>query len=334
VRASLILVALLSMPARAENKPLAKAIAAYDGLKFAEAAKALDAAWKVPDNDRASVLKILELSAITHANLQHAAKAEESFRLLFALQPDFKLSREMGPRVMTSLYQAKSWVTEHGHVELSALPVELDGSEVKSVGVQLSDAPKLVQNLRLHVRDAGGWRVEKAPSSAGKLSATVRGTEVHYWAEGIGERGAQLVLLGSEDAPIIARVEPPAPPPDTPRVESKPELEPDSAPPAVTAQPTTTPSMLRPIAYGVAGAAVVSLIVGAVFGSQWSSAHGQLANPTLDSAGNVISPNEPTAQMLTQRMTTSGIAADVLFPLAGALAVTAVLMWFLGAPGG
>jgi hypothetical protein len=337
VRAFALLVALVCSTAHAENKQLAKAESLVNELRFADAAKALEAAWKTPDNDHATVLRILELNAVTQATLQRAQKAEDAFRLLFALNPDFKLQRELGPRVMTPYYQAKSWVTEHGGVSLSSRDPTLDGDQVTAVGVQLTDGLKVVQSVKLHVRDGESWRVEKAAASGGKASVTakVHGAAVQYWAEALGDRNTQLQVLGSAAEPLIA-----APPPPPQAQQDKPvrDVAPADAPPTpplvtsdVEARPVRS-SPLRPVAYVMGGVAVAAGIVGAIFAVQAGSARSQLANATYDMAGHVLTPTQAEAAHLESQLSVSAIGADVLFAAAGALAVTAVLLWFLGAP--
>src|SRR5438034_203124 len=122
----------------AANPQLEKAEQLVSSVRYADAARALAAAWVEPGNSRAEVLRILELQGIAAGTLSHPAEAQQFFRRLLSLDPEHKLPSGLPPRVKTPFFEAKGAIGEAGPLrfEPRAPAVQLD--VIESIGVNVA----------------------------------------------------------------------------------------------------------------------------------------------------------------------------------------------------
>jgi hypothetical protein len=333
---------LFALPAFAAGNPsLDKASKLYAELNYTEAGKAVDAALKQPGNDRASLLKILELQGVVVATLGQTEKAARSFEQLLMLAPDFKLSGNYPPRVTTAFYEARGWAEANAHLEVKPLDAVVEPGRIKGVRLEVTKDPlKQVKNVRFHFEHNG---------SGSEVTATLAGTlataappastlELSWWAEVLGDKGAVLVEVGSSAAPKLEKA-PPRPPdaPGQPAPIAQPAPIGPAAPigqPTPIAQPeeptpppvVISPSPAEPIsgkrigAFALFGGAAVATGLGIVFGVNAKSAGAQVDGATKNTAGQVTNLTQVQAFELDARQRTQATLSNVFYVSAIALA--------------
>lgn len=296
--------------------------------KYAEAQAALKKARAAKGLDRASLLRILELQGIAAGQQRQAGPATAAFTELLVLDPTHKLGEDFAPRVSTPFLEASSSVAETGALELKQLPPGTRDGRVVALNVEVPKDPlKLTRSLVFHFMLGGAWQTKTATLDAGKASVSTDAgePEVKFWVELFGDNEAQLVVLGSESAPVLAT--PPAPmvsatppPPPTPVVE-----------PIVT-KAASSGGGVRTASYFVLGGAVVAGGVGAFFGIRNSTTLGSITGATRDADGRITGLTEREAQTRGAQAATDGAIANVMFVSAGALAAAGVVMFIVGGP--
>lgn len=304
---------LLVLSAAPDNADFKKGEELFGQYKYADAAKAMTKARAAKGLDRAMLLRILEVLGVCAGQQRQSAAAQAAFKDLLYLAPGFQFETELAPRVMTPFFEARGQVVEGG-----------GGLEVlagKSM-VTVTDRLKLGKAVRFHFKTPGAadWAVAESAITEGRATLPGAMPEVTWWAELIGDNGAQLALVGSEAAP---QVEKPAP------VAALTPAAPPTPPPEVTAPPPAkSGSVLRPVSYVLLAAGAVAGGVGGFFGYQSGAAFSQLRAGGLTKS----TLTEKQADALVAQGRTNALIADGLYAGAGALGVTAVILWIAGAP--
>lgn len=307
---------LLLSAAPVDNPDLKKGEELFAQYKYAEARTAMTKARAARGLDRATLIRILEVIGISAGQQRQAAPAQAAFKDLLYLAPNHQFDTEFAPRVMTPYFEARGQVIEGG----GALQFTAD---TERATVVVKDRLQLGKVVRFHSRaGAAPWAVADVVPTNGKATLPGAPTDVSWWAELLGDNETQLALVGTEAAPQVER------PPQA--VAAAPT--PPPAPPPEVVAPVMKTSALRPVSYGVLAAAAVAGGVGAYFGVTSSSAFSQLRTAARDGSGRVTSLTEKQAYELSASGRQSGTIANALFIGAGALGVTAVVLWFAGAP--
>ncbi len=321
----LTLVTMAVLQASSGNPRLDEARALTDDFEYAGALKALDQALAVVGNDRDTTLAIYELQGIVWGNLNKGPKARAAFTTLLTLDPDRKLSGDNPPRVRTPFFEAKEIVNKTGPIKFERLPVHKEGDQIASVGVGVThDSVKLVRQVRFHTLVGDQSRVIEVPlTPPGKAEVPAVATEVKWWAELMGDKGAVLMLLGAPDKPlldtVVEPVAPPTPPP-TPAAELFKPSEPTA--------PTGPPAWLRPTGIGLAGAGLVAAGVGVYFGVTSTSARQLILKAAGDPTGTTIT--QVQAKAADQRARESALIANTLMGTAAGLAALGVVFFLVG----
>ncbi|MFO0595687.1 MAG: hypothetical protein U0228_10290 [Myxococcaceae bacterium] len=306
-----------------ELKTAETAMAAY---KYADAQKALIKARAAKNLDRASLLRILELQGIAAGQLRQSAPSSAAFKELLTLDPAHKLDQDYAPRVMTPFLEAGQQVTEAGALEIKPRPPEVRERRIVGLSVEVPrDAMKLVRSVVFHLSLGAVWQDKPLALTNGTASVATDGAEVQWWVELIGDNQAQLVTLGTPDAPLTATPPPPvvtAPPPPTPVAE-----------PVVT-KPVDTGSGggVRTASYVVLGGAVVTAGVGVAMGVMSNSALSSITQAQRNAQGQITGLTEREAVARGQQAATQGTIANICFVGAGVLGATGVVMWLVGGP--
>lgn len=305
---------------------LTSAETAMSKYKYSEALVLLKKAKLTKNLDRVSRLRILELQGIAYGQQRQGAQSVSAFSELLTLNPSHRLSRDLAPRVTTPFLEAKQAVAEGGPLELSARPPDFVGSRVSGLSVEISkDRLKLAQTVLFHVNEGTTFRDRRVALRGGKASISVDADKVSWWAELLGDNGAQLALLGSEAEPLSAL--PPPPLVDVPVPNLSPTEPADSA--VTTSTPTRkSSSALLPIGIVFGGAAVAAAVTGGFFGLRSSSTLRSIseASAMKDAQGNIVGITQKEAAERGKSAATDGLVANSLWIGAGALAATAVVL--------
>jgi hypothetical protein len=296
----------------AQGDELARAEKLIDSLRYAEAAKALDAARARPGNPRETLLRILELQGIVAGSLGRAEQARSVFRLLLSLEPGFSLKGKYSPKVTTPFYEAKGWAAEHGGLRFEPAPPVLGQGTVDALTARvMADPLKAGEKVRFHVQEDGAEpREVESPLENGLALAEVKGAAVRWWAELLGSRAEVLAQVGTAEAPLSA-----------------------TAAASGGGRAGAGPGIrlpLRTMSYVALGGAALSLGAGGFFGVQSFQARGRLEGAEKDELGRVVGLTQREALMLEQRSRDSAVVANVLFGTGGALAVAGAVLWVTG----
>jgi hypothetical protein len=308
---------------QAPNPDLSRARQFLEGLRYAEAARALEAARARPGNDRATLLEILELQGVVAAMLQQPARARTAFQTLAVLAPDHQLMGDYAPRVVTPFFEAKGWVADQGTaLRFEAAPASKTEISVESVAIWVaSDVLKLGRSVRFHLHPEGAtWMEQESPLVERKASVAVRGERIHWWAELLGEHQAVLATVGSAASPVAEL---------SPRLEA---LAHSLTQPTAPLALERAGSPLRTAAYVFLGAAAGTGAAGGYFGWRSRSARKEVEGAPVDERGVTTGLTQREALALDERARSSARLANILFGAAGATALVGGTLWVLGAP--
>jgi hypothetical protein len=345
VNPRLLLLALLSFSLVAAAQPqaqLEQAEKAVRELEYSTALKLLDGLRKTGNTDRATTVRVAELTAITLATLGQDTKALKAFQVVLSLEPDFKLQGSYPPRVTTAFYEARGWVDANKALEAKQLPTAPKNGVLPELQVELINDPlKLVKEVRFFVLVDGKLTTTDVAVTGAKVSAPVNLPRVAWWAALLGEQKAVLAELGSPNAarteaapPLPVAANKPKPDELKPRPEPMPVVEParDEAPIGAweTPEPAAAPmNGKRVAAIGlVAGAAVVAG-VGIGFGVMANGTKAKVSGATTDADGRITGLTQREALVLDAQQRTQATIANVLIISGAALAAGGVTLFIL-----
>lgn len=329
----------------APNPDVERAIDLMDELKYPEAARALDAARTRSGNDRATVLQILELQAVVASTLGQTARARDFFRALVSIAPDHQLGRDHAPRVRTPFFEAKSWISRRGALQLQAdQPPPL--GPISTVGARVvADPVKLAREIRFHLRaDGGPWRTELVPLAGGRAAIPVTAHHLEWWAELLGEARSVLAQQGSEGQPVVweapGPVAPQPPPPPEP-LAARPAPPGPGAPGAARAPPAEVPAaaleaspVAAPVGWGLIALGGLSAGVAGYFGWRSSDARARIAGAEVGADGITRGLTQREAFALDARARQDAVVANVLFGLGAAAGAGGFVVLVFGRPVG
>lgn len=288
--------------------------ALQSGYKFAEAAKLAEQLRQRPGLSRSELVRIVAAQAIAAGHLRQSAEAEGFFVELLLLEPTFTLGDEQPPRVSTPFLAARRRALEAGALTLTMTPA-FDSGETR-LRFEVTGPRTLAETVRVHVKTPAGWEERRLRRDAAVVALAQ--PSVEWWAELLGPREAQCVVVGSEAAPRIVTA-PPASPPLTAVV-------------VVPSEPLPEP---RPVWSPLKTASLVTLGVGVVaagvgFGFGQASAH---SFETVTRARRVddviVGITFVQAQSAVLQGRTEAWVANGLFIVAGVSALLAGLLWLV-----
>src|SRR5688572_17905496 len=108
---------------------------------------------------------------------------------------------------MTPFFEARGEANEKGPLELTLDPPVTGAGNVASIGVRIKDPWAMAKQVRFHV--AG--KVTNVPVKGGLVTLPVKGAEVRWWAELLGDNESVLQRLGTEAEPQVAKAPADAP---------------------------------------------------------------------------------------------------------------------------
>lgn len=317
----------------AANLHLGRAEKLLYQLKYKEAAEALDAALSVEGNDRATLLRIYELSGVVAGTLSQPDRAVSFFKMLLVLNPEHQQTRTYSPKLRPHYFEAKAWVADHGAIRFEANRPNSRLQPAARARVALrSDPLEMARRVRFHVRLPGEpWQTRVVGLADGGADSALTAESLEWWAELLGEKSAILSQVGTVDSPLVESTPGPA---EVAQGSSPAEARPAPLSPLPVAERSSPhPEMkarLRPWAYSALAAAAVSGIAGGAFGLSSRGRRNEIAGASRDEAGRIVGLNQVDAAVLAQSARTHAIVANSLFAAAGTLAITSAALLLLG----
>ncbi len=315
-----------------------KAEKALRELEYPEALKALEAAKKQVGNDRATTLRIHELSAIVLATLGQDAKALKAFQVVFSLAPDFKLAGNHPPRVTTVFYEARGWLDQHKPLEVRQLPGVARQGLITELQVEVGNDPlKLIKEVRFYLLVDGKVSELEVPVTGPVVVAPAEVQRLSWWAVVLGEKKAVLAELASKGSPRIeaAAPLPVAVKPKSP--EPPPQPEPVPAPvveekePELTAweEPPRPMPGTRVASFALLGSGVAVAGLGLAFGAMSEGTKAKVTGAEVDASGRVVGLTQKDALALDAQQRTEASLANVFIITGAALAAGGVTLLIL-----
>jgi hypothetical protein len=343
-----LLLVLASVAFADGNPELDKANRMLFDQKYGEAARALEAATKVPNNPRDVVLRIYELQGVVYGQLGQSAKAKEAFEAMLSLDPKRELNGKYNQKVLAAFAAAKDWLGANPPLDFKSAKAALDPkNRVMQLAAKVkSDGMKLTRKVRFHLRaDEGKWVDQTSELQGAYAAANTDAAGVEWWAELLGDNERVLAVVGSEKdpvregnskAPAVVAVAD-APKKDEPKPAEK-KVEPaptdDKKPDELRYEPAPTggssSGVLRPIGYGLMAGGLIGVGVGAVFGVQSFVARGRINSAMTNASGLIVGLNQRDAFALDKQATQQALIADILFGAGGGLAVIGGVFWLVG----
>lgn len=319
-------VLLAAIVSAAPNPKIAEGRKQLEDLELEKAARTLAAAEAVPGNERAQVLELLELQAIVFGTMNKEPKARDAFRQLLTLNPEFKLSGDLPPRVRTPFYEAKDWVAENAPLQLE--PGATTGPKVTALSVLVKkDTLRLVKKARFVLTEGPAPLTREVAIEAGAAKVALEAAKVAWRVELLGKRDEVLLELGpfthegtEKPAPVAAADAAQVKPVETPAVTTP------------ANQPQSTAGWLRPAGYAAAGAGVVAIGVGVAFGLLSSGTRARVTGAMSNEAGVITGLTQRDAAAAEAQARQQATIANVLFGVGGSLVAAGVVLFFVGAP--
>jgi tetratricopeptide (TPR) repeat protein len=232
VRRLAILLCLLPVMAWAAgpSPDLDKAARLFKQMNYRGALKIAQRALKSSESEPQDLVSAYRIQGLCLSALGKGSKAVHSFKKLLAIDPSFRLSRDISPKLTPPFKKALRLVGNLDPISLihqePDSPESLAGLELK-VTIQ-SDPFSMIASVRLQYRVGEVWRQMKvasvkAPATASMtLPADLEGSEIVYYFEVQNRHGGILARAGSQAEPFrietrashpLMAVEPPPPDP-------------------------------------------------------------------------------------------------------------------------
>jgi hypothetical protein len=213
----LLMLLLLPLAAQA-GEEIQKAQLLSMQMKYVEALKLAEGVLRTAGASPEDVRGAYDIVAQCQASLGKDKAAVDAFQRLLALDPAYRLSPAVSPKIQAPFQKALKAAEGLGQVKVShkppAAPAKLAGVELT---VQLEVNPlELVQGLRLVYSAPGGapQEVVRPVKGAGpvvfKMAASLDLAELHYHVEAVNADKATLLSLGSRSEPFKLKAEPQA----------------------------------------------------------------------------------------------------------------------------
>jgi hypothetical protein len=233
VRRLAILLCLLPLTvwAAGPSPDMEKAAQLFKQMNYRGALKIAQRALKSAESEPEDLVSAYRIQGLCFAALGRNSRAVQSFKKLLAIDPSFRLSRDISPKLTPSFKKALRQVGDLDPISLvhqePDLPESLGGLELK-VTIQ-SDPFSMIGTIRLQYRVGEAWRQMQVASVKAPATATMtlpedlEGNQITYYFEAQSRHGGILARAGSEAEPFkietgmprsLVTVETPPPVPD------------------------------------------------------------------------------------------------------------------------
>ena len=185
----------------------------YDDMEFEEARKAVNTLLKRDDLQPEQVVGAMRIKGLSLSADGMSEESIEVFNRLLAIQPDFKLSADISPKLAAPFYQALAMAQSFGPIAVEhkspAKVAKLDGLELL---VDLRDPHGMIAGLRLVYRvGTSAWIKTASVTVAGpgpaklKLPGSLGKDLLSYYFEAISPSGSVLHRSPGPDAPLAIK---------------------------------------------------------------------------------------------------------------------------------
>jgi hypothetical protein len=221
----------LTVWAAGPSPDMEKAARLFKQMNYRGALKVAQKMVRSAESEPEDLVSAYRIQGLCYAALGRDSRAVQSFKRLLAIDPSFRLSRNISPKLTPPFKKALRLVGDLDPISLvhqePDLPKTLGGLELK-VTIQ-SDPFSMIANVRLQYRVDEAWRQMQVASVKAPATATMtlpedlEGSEIAYYFEAQNRHGGILARAGSEAEPFkietgvprsLVTVETPPPVPD------------------------------------------------------------------------------------------------------------------------
>jgi tetratricopeptide (TPR) repeat protein len=179
--------------------------------EYQQALRLAERVLKSPNNGPDDLVEAYRIQGLCLSALGKTEAAVAAFRQLLAIQPGFRLSKDISPKLSPPFYQAAGLAVEQKPVALEhkvpAPGATLEGQDLEVT--LLGDPFKMVKAIRLAFWEDGDaeQQLVSGITSPGKLLLKVpvelRSGKVSYFFEAINEFGSCVARAGSKASPFV-----------------------------------------------------------------------------------------------------------------------------------
>jgi hypothetical protein len=230
----------------------------FGKMRYVKALKVAESALEDPKNGPMELVGVYRIMGLCQSALGKTKKALDTFRKLLAVDPSFRLSREISPKLAAPFYQAVAMIQEGEQVALKhKTPGSPDSLQGLKLTARLQANPfGMVKNIRFRFRLSTAEKermiVHKVVGSGAQearilLPAGLKADKIMYFFEAVNQYGGTLARAGSYHQPFRLKAKP-APKPmiaPVPPVVVKKKPEPKIALPVITPKPIILPPPKR-----------------------------------------------------------------------------------------
>jgi tetratricopeptide (TPR) repeat protein len=201
------------------NQLIRQASSLYNQLEFEEAVRLLNNAYKQPGNSSSQLVQIHNLLGLCFSSLSKYKKAKKSFARLLALEPNFRLSPKVSPRVRIPFDELVENSPSPFNVKLSS-PDQLESGSPMIITLHLISNPvSIAKKVYIWHRRANQEKYSSAHTrlkQAGEYQITIPATlwesqgqesEPVLWYVSVeNEFHGQLFNFGKASRPLVLDV--------------------------------------------------------------------------------------------------------------------------------
>lgn len=229
----------------------------FGKMRYLKGLKVAEQALEDASNGPMDLVGVYRIMGLCQSALGKTKKSLDTFKRLLAIDPSFRLSREISPKLAAPFYQAVAMIQEGDHIALTHQP---PGSPKSLQGLSLTARLQanpfgMVANIRFRFRLGPAEKermivhkvVEKKAQEAEiLLPAGLKADKISYFFEAVNEYGGTLARAGSYHQPFRLEAQPPPKPliAPVPRVEKK-EPKTKIALPVITPPPIVPPPVKK-----------------------------------------------------------------------------------------
>lgn len=208
-------------PAAAGAGDLQEATRLIDTMEYKRALKAADAVLKSPESGPHELMAAYRIKGLSLSALGKIDRSLAAFKRLLAIDPSFRLSPDISPKLAAPFYQAVAMLGNQKGIALEHRPPQPAGplAGLKLKVALKSDPLRMVKTIQLRFHtDLDDKerrmvaRIKRTGTVIMKLPAGLLAGKIRYYLKATNKHGGTLAYVGTRQEPLVlaaAQVEAP-----------------------------------------------------------------------------------------------------------------------------